>query len=79
MFKEALFIDSSNIDAKVNYELSLLGKNIQEKQLEQQLEPVIETNNNTSLEKELYSVIKETESKQWKNKQQESEKSSLDY
>lgn len=79
LFKEALFIDSSNIDAKVNYELSLLGKNIQEKQLEKQLEPVIETNNNTSFEKELYSVIKETESKQWKNKQQESEKSSLDY
>jgi len=79
-FKEALMIDSTNLNAKINLELSQKEAEAHSKTQEQQLTPISEnTEEHSSLENALYSTIRENEQKQWKNQQQESESSALDY
>lgn len=79
LFKQALIIDNTNIDAKINMELSLQGKALQQKQGEQQQNPINESNDDKTLEQELFSIIRENEQKQWKNQQKETKSSVKDY
>lgn len=78
-FKKALEINSSDINAKINFELSQQGKSGQNKGGQQELLSVQENSDNTNLENSIYSIIKESEHQQWKNQQKKSQSSSLDY
>lgn len=78
-FKEALVIDSTNTNAKINLELSLRNGIVQTNEGEAQLIPINETQNNKTLEEAVYSIIRETDQNKWKNHQQEQETSSKDY
>src|SRR5574344_74382 len=71
-FKDALRVDSSNVNAKINLELSLQQDSVQSRSHEQQLTPVSENTEEQSLENAVYSVIRENDENQWKNKQQNS-------
>lgn len=82
LFKQALEIDSSNVNAKINLELSLKEEAVKAKAYESTLTPAtVDTNKEVSpLESAVYSVLREKETKQWKSMQSEStEKSPLDY
>ncbi|MCR5318848.1 MAG: VWA domain-containing protein [Treponema sp.] len=81
MFKNALEIDSTNVNAKINLELSLEENAVQARKGEQQLAPVTKEKEEASpLESAIYSLLREKEAEQWKNSQQDSaEKNSLDY
>ena len=81
MFKNALEIDSTNINAKINLELSLEENAVQARKSEQQLSPVTEEKEEVSpLESAIYSLLREKETEQWKNSQKDSaERNSLDY
>ncbi len=79
-FKEALQIDGSNVNAKINLELSLQEELLHTQSRESGLSPVSEnTSEQSDLEDAIYSIIRENEQKQWKNQQQEAESSKLDY
>jgi len=78
-FKDALRVDSTNTNAKINLELSLMQDSVQSKSNEQQLNPVAENNEEQSLENAVYSVIQENDENQWKNQQQNTESTSKDY
>ncbi|MBR4386513.1 MAG: VWA domain-containing protein [Treponema sp.] len=81
MFKNALEIDSTNINAKINLELSLEENAVQARKSEQQLAPVTSEKEEASpLESAIYSLLREKETEQWKNSQKDSaERDSLDY
>lgn len=81
MFKNALEIDSTNINAKINLELSLEENAVQARKSEQQLSPVTKEKEEVSpLESAIYSLLREKETEQWKNSQKDSaERNSLDY
>ena len=79
LFKQALLIDSTSTDAKINLELALQGKAVQAKQYESTLEAVNVSQDDKVLKNELYSLIRETEQTQWKNQATETESSSQDY
>ena len=67
-FKKALSIDNSNIDAKINLELSIQMTNVDTKQNEAEAIPV--STNETSvldMENEIFETIKENDKNQWKN------------
>ena len=67
MFKNALEIDSSNINAKINLELSLEENAVQARKSEQQLAPVTKEKEEASpLESAIYSLLREKEAEQWK-------------
>lgn len=78
-FKQALEIDSTNTNAKINLELSLRSGIVHTNAGEAQLTPVSETQNSNVLEEAIYSIIRETDQNKWKNHQQEQESSSKDY
>ena len=81
LFKQALEIDSGNINAKINLELSMQEDVIQSRSKSSQMSPVTENQEEPSaLESAIYSVLRENDQKQWKNRQQDSaESSALDY
>ncbi len=80
LFREALLVDSTNVNAKINLELSLLQENVEADVKEQELTPVTTSNEDDhSLKNAIYSIIRENEQNQWKNQQQNTESSSLDY
>ena len=81
LFKQALEIDSGNINAKINLELSMQEDVIQSRSKSSQMSPVAENQEEPSaLESAIYSVLRENDQKQWKNRQQDSaESSALDY
>lgn len=78
-FRRALTIDGTNINAKINLELSLREESSKAQQAERELTALSENPEEQALEAALYSLIKEGETKQWKSMEQESEKSARDY
>ncbi len=79
-FKDALKIDGSNIDAKINLELSLQEEQLHTRSREQEVSQTSESSSEQSaLQNAIYSIIRENEQKQWKNQQQDSESSKLDF
>ncbi len=79
LFKESLLIDSANIDAKINLELSLNELEVQSKKAEQGISPVSIEKNESALQEAIYSVIRENEKQQWKNQEQPQQTSEYDY
>ncbi len=77
-FRQALLIDDSNTNAKINLELSLREENEHARENVQDFIPISEDRDQT-LENELFSIIKEGEQNQWKSRQKESERTSQDY
>ncbi len=79
-FKRALLIDGSNVNAKVNLELASKELASKARQMEQEVTVEAEdSQENSLLEDAIYSIIREKEQKQWKNRQKREESSSLDY
>lgn len=78
-FKEALLVDSSSTDAKINLELSIQEKSLQVRPDEKEMIPVEKSGGDSALENAVYSIIRENEEKRWKNQQQKTKNSSLDY
>lgn len=79
-FKNALLVDSTNMNAKINLELSLNEVETHARVQEQVLTPVTQnTDEPNASENSLYSTIREDEQNRWKNQQQETESSELDY
>lgn len=70
-FRDALTIDNSDIDAKINLELSILGHDAREKARESALAPVTISAEEQLLENAMYSIMREKEQEQWKNQEQE--------
>lgn len=77
-FKQALLVDSTNTNAKINLELSLQEESVHTSSQEQTMQSV-SSNGDSGYENSIYSVIREIEQQQWKNKQQSSDESGLDY
>lgn len=77
-FKEALLVDSTNTNAKINLELSLQEESVHTANQEQSMQSV-SGNNDSGYENSIYSIIREIEQEQWKNKQQTSDETGLDY
>ncbi|MCR5435477.1 MAG: tetratricopeptide repeat protein [Treponema sp.] len=67
-FKKALSIDNSNINAKINLELSIQMTNVDAKQNEAEAIPA-STNESSvqDMENEIFETIKENDKNQWKN------------
>ncbi len=79
-FKQALAVDGSSIEAKINLELSLAEVSIPQNSQGQSLNAVSENNDTRALENEVYSIMRKKEQDKWKNQEQESKESgSLDY
>ncbi|MBP5359590.1 MAG: VWA domain-containing protein [Treponema sp.] len=79
-FKRALLVDSTSINAKINLELSQSEVEAHARSQEQVLTPVTQNHDEPSAgENSLYSTIREDEQNRWKNQQQETESSELDY
>ncbi len=78
-FKQALLINSSSTNAKINMELSLQENSVQKKVAEKSQQEVNLASDEKILENELYLLIKEGEQNQWKNRQSDSESSEKDY
>ena len=78
-FRDALRIDSSSIDAKINLELSLRQSVSQSNAAESELTPVSTNTDSDVLEQALYSIIRENEQKQWKSQQQSPSTTAADY
>ncbi|MBP5156852.1 MAG: tetratricopeptide repeat protein, partial [Treponema sp.] len=68
-FKEALLIDGGSVDAKVNLELSLVGG--EGRRAGGEMQPVMESGHEGTLESAIYSIIREQEEGQWKNMRKE--------
>ena len=79
-FKEALRIDNTNVDAKINLELSLASNAGSSKSGEQEINPVSETDHDSTMQDVIFSVIREDEQSKWKSPDMHTEQSSaLDY
>ena len=68
-FKQALLIDGSSVDAKVNLELSLVDEGGHSG--EAAVQPVMESRHEGALENAVYSIIRDQEEGQWKNMRKE--------
>lgn len=80
LFRKALEIDSSNLDAKINLELSLGQNSRQSTASSQELIPVQEQAVDDIAGATLFSLIREQEQNRWKNQQnQDDEPSGDDY
>ena len=78
-FKKALLIDSTSVDAKINYELSLKQEQ-KEIQGSGNREKTASAAQKTVLKDTLFSIIRENDQNIWKNHQKEqSPQNSLDY
>ena len=76
-FKQSLLIDSTNINAKINLELSLQQREeSQARNGEQQLLPVAQNESASTVEDAVFSVIQENDKKQWKNQENQSSSNS---
>lgn len=79
-FRQALLIDNTDIDAKINLELSLSSGSNNSKAGEQAMNPVSETEHDSTRQDVIFSVIREDEQNKWKTPETKSEESSaLDY
>lgn len=79
-FREAMKIDSSKMNAKINLELSLKNSEKEAKAKENGISQVSETNGSDTLEKAIFERIREYDKKQWKNSEKtEKSNSIMDY
>ncbi len=78
LFRKALEIDSSNLDAKINLELSLGQNTRQSAASSQELIPVQEKSADDIAESTLFSLIREQEQNRWKNQQDQDQTPSGD-
>ena len=77
-FKQALLINGSSVDAKVNLELSLIDEGGHSGQ--GAVQPVTESHHEGTLESAVYSIIRDQEEGQWKNmRKEEPEPDAQDY
>lgn len=81
-FKKALKIDSSNINAKINMELSVLHSEVNMNQAKSS-EPIAaqeDEDKSINLEKTIFQRIKENDQKQWKSNEPDTQQNlSMDY
>jgi Ca-activated chloride channel family protein len=79
-FKQSLRIDGSNVNAKINYELSLIDTKATVPLGSQEISKIDETQTLSKKADSVFSVIRENEEQQWKNSQQKQENTSvIDY
>lgn len=79
-FRNALKIDGTKIDAKVNLELSLMNAEKERKSKENVQNQVSETRTSSTMEESIFARIREYDEKQWKNSEKsEISNSSQDY
>ena len=71
LFRRALEVDGSNLDAKINLELSLGHDSRQSTAAAQELIPVQETPGDDFADAALFSLIRQQEQDRWKNQQDE--------
>ncbi len=76
-FKKALLVDSTNINAKINLELSSNEKSIQAQQGVQERIPVEEKKESSGASDAVFSLIRENEGNQWENYEATPEKSNI--
>lgn len=78
-FKKAILSDSGNIDAKINLELcNRQNEEKQGKQANSEMQGVSENNDDSSsMQNELFNLIRENEDKQWKKMQSDSKDSNI--
>lgn len=78
-FKGALQLDSTNTNAKINLELSLMNNSRPDNAKESELTPLSQNEKDKTMKDAIYSIIKENEQNRWKNQRQEQQSSSKDY
>lgn len=79
-FRKALLEDGSNVDAKINLELSLRQISVKSAEVAQEMMPTQENKEDSRMENTIFSLIREKEQDKWKNQQtQEKSDSTLDY
>ena len=79
-FKHALMIDGTNVDAKINLELSLMSKSVVPTAAEQSSGNAVSAPDTSPRQDLIFSLIKENEKNQWKNTEtQDSNPSVIDY
>jgi len=77
-FKQSLRIDGSNLNAKINYELSLSDSSTSTAQLgSQEVSKINETQALSKKADSVFSVIRENEERRWKNSQQKQENTAI--
>lgn len=79
LFKNALLINSSSTNAKINMELSLQENSVQENVSQKTVDNVNLKSDDKLLQNELFSIIRENEQNQWKNQESNSESTDKDY
>lgn len=77
-FKKALLIQSDNINAKINLELSMAQMSVQAQRGEKEVSP-IEDSASKARQDAVFSIIRENDKKQWKSQEQENTQAILDY
>ena len=79
-FRNALKIDGTKIDAKINLELSLMNAEKEAKSKENVQNQVSESKTSSTMEESIFARIREYDEKQWKNSEKsENSNSSQDY
>lgn len=79
-FRNALKVDGTKVNAKINLEISLSKAEKNSKSKENSLSKVSESNDNSSPENAVFQRIRENEKKQWKNSEtSEISSSNVDY
>ncbi|NLK46828.1 MAG: VWA domain-containing protein [Treponema sp.] len=69
-FKQALLIDNSQINAKINLELAMSQIEVQSKTAQSELQPFQQTEG-SSMQDTIFSMMQENDNKQWKSEPQE--------
>ncbi len=78
-FKDALQINSTDTNAKINLELSLMNNSKPDNAKESELTPLSQNEKDKTMKDAIYSIIRENEQNRWKNQRQEQQSSSKDY
>lgn len=79
-FKHALMIDGTNVDAKINLELSLMSKSVVPAAAEQSSGNAVSAPDTSPRQDLIFSLVKESEKNQWKNTEtQDTNPSVIDY
>lgn len=79
-FRNALKIDGTKIDAKINLEISLMNAEKEIKSKQNVQNQVSEAKNSSTMEESIFARIREYDEKQWKNSEKsENSNSSQDY
>lgn len=82
LFKKSLLVDGTNVNAKINLELSLNQQLEKVREGEQEMTPTSENANDSSMtEKSVFKRMRENDKQQWKNQEQETKNNSevIDY